>query len=667
MKKPELLLPVGNVEAFYAAVDGGADAVYLGLRHFNARNRAKNFTLNQLQSILAESKRNNIKVYLTLNTLIKNSELPDLLDVLYQVSQTSLSSIIIQDWGVYYFAKRFFNNITLHTSTQMVFHNSIGTKFARMKNFERVIMARELTLPELKIISQKSEIELEVFTHGALCYSFSGLCLFSSFLGGMSANRGQCRQPCRRTFKSDNKEDYFFSLKDNQQIEIVPELMKMGISSLKIEGRMKSAEYVNKVAKAYRMVIDDPGKVEQAKQLLSHDMGREKTSYFLGGNVTHAITENPFTGIHVGEIVQIKGSKISFTTTEDLNQNFRIRIQPRNGMDSKAIKLKKEFGFEATKKGKTATLNFSKEVFQKGDKVFLIGAPTEKFRSKFQLDGKKLKLSLPQNKKQNILNRIGSRQQSEKAKLYIRINSLKWLRKLYLDKFDQLILNLTKNEWQNLDLNSPFMRRNRHKFIVEFPKFIPENDLRFFRELCLKLSKQGIIDFMLSHISQRLLLPQRVRFSTNENIYVQNDAAIQFLKEENTHLYIYPYEYDFQNLVNGKDRNGIVPLYFYPELFHSRMPVNIGKSDSDGYSHFKDKDNSYRKMVRDGVTIVVPELPVSLFQYKDDIHKKGFRRFLIDLSYVKPSQNIFNRLQKKYKYSEAEQPGYGFNFKLGLS
>jgi len=667
MNKPELLLPVGNVEAYYAAVDGGADAIYLGLRHFNARNRAKNFTLNQLQSILAESKKNSVKVYLTLNTLIKNSELPDLLDVLYQVSQTSLSSIIIQDWGVYYLAKRFFNNIILHTSTQMVFHNSTGTKFAKMKDFERVIMTRELTLSELKIISQKSEIELEVFTHGALCYSFSGLCLFSSFLGGMSANRGQCRQPCRRTFKTEDKENYFFSLKDNQQIEIVPELMKMGISSLKIEGRMKSAEYVNKVAKAYRMVIDDPGKIKQAKQLLSYDMGREKTSYFMGGNVTNAITENPFTGIHIGEIIQVKGSEISFTTSENLELNYRIRIQPQSGMDSKAIKLKKEYGFEATKNGEIANIHFSQELFQKGDKVFFIGAPTEKFRSKFQLDGKKLKLSLPQNKKQNILNRIGSGKQLEKDKLYIRINSLKWLRKLYLDKFDQLIINLTKIEWQKLDLKSPFMRKNLHKFIVELPKFVPEDDLKFYRELCLKLSKQGIIDFMLSHISQKLVLPQRVRFSTNENIYILNDAAIQFLKEEKTHLYIYPYEFDFKNLENGKDRNGIVPLYFYPELFHSRMPVKFGQPDSDGYSHFKDKDNSYRKIVRDGVTIVIPDLPVSLLQYKDDIHKKGFRRFLIDLSYVKPSQNVFNRLQKKYKYSEAEQPGYGFNFKLGLS
>ncbi len=667
MKKPELLLPVGNTEAFYAAVEGGADAVYLGLRHFNARNRAKNFTLKQLQSILTESKRYGTKVYLTLNTLIKNSELPELLDVLYQVSQTSLSSIIIQDWGVYYLVRKFFPDIILHASTQMAFHNSIGAEFAKRKNFERVIMARELTLEEMKIISKKSRIELEIFTHGALCYSFSGLCLFSSFLGGMSANRGQCRQPCRRTFKSEEKEDYFFSLKDNQQIEIVPELMKLGISSLKVEGRMKSAEYVNRVAKAYRMVIDDPSRMEQAKQLLSYDMGREKTSYFLGGNVSNAITENPFIGIYIGEVTKTKGTEFSFTTSEELKQNYRIRVQPQNGMDSKAIKLKTEYGFTEIESGEIVNLNFTQESFMKGDKVFLIGAPTEKFRTKFKLDGKRLNLSLPTKKKQNILNRIGSGKQIHRDELFIRINSLRWLRKLYLDKFDQLILNLTKSEWRQLDLRSPFMRKNIHKFIIELPKFIPEDDVSYYRDLCLNFSRQGIKNFMISHISQKLLLPIGIRSSVNENVYMLNDAAIQFIKEDNVALYIYPYEFDYENLIAGKDRNGIVPLYFYPELFHSRMPIKMSKPDPDGYSHFKDRDHLFRKTVRDGITIVIPELPVSLFQYKDDIHKQGFRRFLIDLSHVKPSQNTFNRLQKRYKYSEAEQPGYGFNYKLGLS
>jgi len=665
--KPELLLPVGNTESFYAAIEGGADAIYLGLRNFNARNRAKNFTLTQLLSILKESRRTKTKVYLTVNTLVKNSEIPQLLDLLYQVSQTTLSSIIIQDWGIYYLVKKFFPKITLHASTQMAFHNSLGAEFAYQKQFERVILARELTLNELRTISQKSKIELEVFTHGALCYSFSGLCLFSSFLGGMSANRGQCRQPCRRVFKTDKDKNYFFSLKDNQQIEIVPELMKIGITSLKIEGRMKSAEYVHRVAQAYRMVIDDPNKIYKAKHLLSHDMGRQKTSYFLGGNVSSAITEDPFIGIYIGKIIKTEDTKFSFKTSENLKLNYRIRVQPQNGLNSKAIKLKSKYGFNEVSEGEIVSLDFPEEKFHKGDKVFLIGAETIRFKTKFNLNGKKIVQTLNNNKKQNILNRIGSEKRLKREELIIRINTLKWLRKLYLDKFDKLILNLTKKEWQQFDLRSPFMKKNIYKFIIELPKFIAEDDIRFYSDLCLHFNRQGIKEFMISHISQKLFLPDRVQISVNENVYTLNDASIQFLKEEKINMHIFPFENDFDNLVKGKNRSGIVPIYFYPELFYSRMPVKLDDSNSNEVSDFEDRDNTYRKIVRDGVTTVVPKIPVSLLQYKDDLHKKGFRRFLIDLSYEKPSQNTFNRLQKKYKYSEAEQPGFGFNFKLGLS
>ncbi|HPR17263.1 MAG TPA: peptidase U32 family protein, partial [Candidatus Cloacimonadota bacterium] len=314
MKKPELLLPVGNPESFYAALEGGADAVYLGLRSFNARGRAKNFAPNQLQSMLKEAEKTHLKIYLTLNTLIKNSELPQLLDMLYLLSQTTVSAVIIQDLGVYYLLHKFFEKIRIHGSTQMGFHNSWGTAFASEKGFERVILARELTFPELKEISTRSKIQLEVFTHGALCYSFSGACLFSSYLGGMSANRGLCRQPCRRIFNSENGAEYFFSLKDNQQIDLIPKLMALNIASIKIEGRMKSAEYVYQVARAYRMAIDQPAKIEAAKALLKYDLGRDKTAYFLGGNVHDAITHEPYTGIQIGQISASEKDSFSFTT-----------------------------------------------------------------------------------------------------------------------------------------------------------------------------------------------------------------------------------------------------------------------------------------------------------------------------------------------------------------
>ena len=301
------------------------------------------------------------------------------------------------------------------------------------------------------------------------------------------------------------------------------------------------------------------------------------------------------------------------------------------------------------------------------DKVFLIGLADIKFKSKFTLEGKKLKLHMPEDKKTNILNKIGSNKLLSHQQLFLRINSLDWLRKIYFDKFDYLILNFPKKEWEKLNLNSPFLRKNYRKLIIQLPKFILETDIEFYRSLCSSFIKAGVSNFMLCHISQKLLLPNstRITLCTSENVYALNDVTIQFLKEEFVKYYVYPFENDHQTLIAGKDRKGIVPLYFHPELFHSRMPVLFDHKATKTPS-FKDDRNTYKKLVRDGITIVIPEIPVSFLQFKDKLGKEGFRRFLIDLSYVQPSQNTFNRLLKKFHTSTAEQPGTSFNFKAGL-
>lgn len=665
--KPELLLPVGNTESFYAALEGGADAVYLGLRNFNARGRAKNFAPNQLQSLLKEAEKTNLKVYLTLNTLIKNSELPQLLDMLHLISQTSLSAVIIQDLGVLYLLQRFFEKINIHGSTQMGIHNSAGTEFAARIGLERVILARELIWSELEKISRKTRIPLEVFAHGALCYSFSGMCLFSSYLGGMSANRGLCRQPCRRIFASGSEENYFFSLKDNELIRFIPELIKLQISSLKIEGRMKSAEYVYQTARAYRLAIDDAANIEKAVKILNYDLGRQKTTYFPGGDISRSISENPFTGILIGLVEATADKNIIIRSHYELKEGNRLRVMPGSGTDSSAIKIKKD---NLTKISDPSDddpdfhfqILADSQDYQIGDRVFLIGLGQKKFSSKFSLSGKKLQLQMPEQRKKNILQKIGSTQTSHHQQLFLRINDLDWLRKLHFAKFDFLIFNLTKKDWQQLDLRSHFLQKNISGLIAQFPKFIPEGDLEFFASLQKKLKKSGISNFMISHISQIEMFSKNdnIAISSSENVYILNDAAIQFLKEEKIKFYIFPLETDFPNLLSGKDRKGVVPLYFRPDLFYSRMPVLLNETE------LRDDKNNYRKFVRDGITTVVPELPVSLLQYRSKLQEKGFQRFLIDLSYETPSQNTFNRLLKKFLESAAEQPGSQFNFKLGL-
>jgi len=656
MNKPELLLPVGNPEMFHAAVKGGADAVYLGLRQFNARGRASNFTSSQLLALIKIAKKNNIKVYLTLNTVIKNEELPDLLDTLNLIQKTGIDAIIIQDWGVYYLVKKHFPKITVHASTQMAHHNSLGAIYCKSKDFERVVMARELTLPELKEIRKKSDIELEIFMHGALCYSFSGMCLFSSFLGGSGANRGLCAQPCRRFYETGKEKSYVFSLKDNQAVDVLPELMKMGVESIKVEGRLKPAEFVYNVSRAYRKVIDN-NDLKTAKEILAYDMGREKTGYFLAGNVNKAITENTNTGILIGTVEKRSRNSVIFTSSHEIQMGNRIRFKQKNGEPQKAVKVKE---FKELSNG-TYQLEIGNIVAEKGDQVYLAGMMQEKFPNKFREEGKPLKANMHRTEKAKILNSLGKKNIPQKEQIYVRIDSLAWLRKVNLNELNYLILNLKKSEWEELKWDVPFLQKNANKLIIELPKFIQEKDLEFYKQLCKKAMRNGYQNFMLSHLSQKLLLPNKARISCNENVYLFNDAAIAHLRDEKINLFCHPQENDLENLLKSNDRFGIVPVYFYPQLFYSRMPVKTVNDEL-----IDDMQGEYNKELRDGMTIVYPKHPVTWMQQKNNLYKEGFRRFLIDLSNEKVSSNTFKRLMKNFQQSKQVQPSTSFNLKKGL-
>ncbi|MFP4046670.1 MAG: peptidase U32 family protein [Bacteroidales bacterium] len=654
-KNPELLLPAGNAEAFYAAVEGGADAVYAGLKKFNARARADNFTIPQLQSMLMEADNNNVKVYLTLNTVIKNDELGELAETLYSLAQTKVSAVIIQDWGVYYFIKKFFPSLKVHASTQMGNHNSLGGIYAEKMDFERVIFARELTQKEIRAINSHSDIEIELFAHGALCYSFSGMCLFSSFLGGMSANRGQCMQPCRRIYDTGTEKKYLFSLKDNELIEFVPQLKKLGVSSIKIEGRLKPAEYMYNVAKAYRMAIDEPERINEAKAILKYDMGREKTSYFFGGNIKEAITDNPTTGIFLGTVKETGNDFFIFSSKETLNEGNRLWIRTKKGENRRAIKLKK-----FTAEENTIKVTIQDHNINKGDQVYLANLREKKFPQQLKEKADSPPIGLSAKKKKNILQSVSQQKHLSKEQIFLRIDSIQWLKKVPFQEIENLIIKLSEKEWEKLDTSAFLIKKNMHKIFFELPKFIPESKVNFYKSLFQQYRKQGYRNFMISHLSQKLIIPEDSNISTNENVYAFNDAAIQHLRDEKIKLFCYPLENDLNNFKALNNRKGIVPVYFHPELFYSRMPVKSGQSI------INDENSSLRKIIKNGLTIIIPDNPVSFTQYKDKLRKMGYGRFLIDVSHEKPSDKRLNTILNRLNYSEQIQPSSNFNMKRTL-
>lgn len=349
--KPELLAPAGSLEAFFAAMEKGADAVYAGLQQFSARAKAKNFSMAQMASMTAYAHSLGRRIYVTLNTLVKESELPLLVDTLSSLEAMQVDAVIVQDMAVARLVRSFFPGLALHASTQMTIHNTQGVLQLAELGFERVVLARELHLDDIRRIVAQSPIGIECFVHGALCFSVSGQCYFSSFLGGHSGNRGRCAQPCRRQYRYKGKEGYYFSTNDFSSIDLIPQLTATGVESLKIEGRMKSAEYVASIVGAYRTVLDAepaglPAALGAARELIKQSYGRVPTKGFLDSRNPADIATPALrgaTGRFLGEIKSVRGDRIHFESRDRLHIGDRIRIQPKSDMAGKGFTIRELF------------------------------------------------------------------------------------------------------------------------------------------------------------------------------------------------------------------------------------------------------------------------------------------------------------------------------------
>ncbi len=385
--KPELLAPAGSLEAFFAAVDAGADAVYTGLKDFSARAKAKNFSLADIERMSAYLHAEGKRLYVTLNTLIRENELSHLIDTLSALESFAVDAVIIQDPAIWKLTREHFPGLEIHASTQMTIHNVAGIKMLERLGFTRAVLARELTLAEIAFIRSQTRLELEHFIHGALCFSFSGQCYFSSFLGGKSGNRGRCAQPCRRSYRHHQQQGFFFSPNDLSAIDLLPELEAAGICSFKIEGRMKSAEYVHKVVGAYRRVMDAPAVerkkiLAEARQQLRESFGRQPTRGFLAGKQPDDMaipSQKGATGRFVGKIRQVQGNRLSFTSTAPLHLGDRLRVQPANDKSGSAFTLRQLFtgsrqvNKTAGNKPVTVISPFDQH-FKPGDSIFMVAS-----------------------------------------------------------------------------------------------------------------------------------------------------------------------------------------------------------------------------------------------------------------------------------------------------
>ena len=338
----ELLSPVGNVKTLYQAIHNGADAVYLGGKNFGARKYSDNFTEEELKEAVRYAHLFNVKVYVTANTIIYENEVKDFLEYIFFLHKINVDAVIMQDIGMIKIVKEKFPNLEVHASTQCHNHNDEGLKLLKSLGVTRVVLDREMSLNDIKNL--KTKIEKEVFIHGALCVSYSGCCLFSSLNGGRSGNRGECAQCCRLQYdliendkKIDTVGNYLLSTKELNTLDNLKEILDTDIVSLKIEGRMKSPEYVGYVTRLYRKLIDNYYNkkemiiTDEEKDNLNLLFNREFTTGYLfdNSNIMNIKTPNHL-GLEIGKVIRATKEKVYIKLTRDLNQEDGIRFKNAN-------------------------------------------------------------------------------------------------------------------------------------------------------------------------------------------------------------------------------------------------------------------------------------------------------------------------------------------------
>ena len=356
MRIPELLAPVGSMEHLKVAINAGASSVYLSGKNYGARKFAENFTLDEIGEAVNIAHMHNVKVYITVNTLIKEDELESVVDYLSKLYAIGVDAVLVQDLGLIELINEYLPNLKIHASTQLTCENQLKLNYLESKGVKRVVLPREMRKDEIK--SLNTNIELEIFAHGALCYSYSGQCLMSSFKGGRSGNRGTCAQPCRQKYKIEGikKQDYYLSPCDLSLFGQLKEISELNISCIKIEGRMRSKEYLAVVVSNYRKALN---KMKSGKELESEEINLVFNRGFIQGQFNNSSKRSMragHIGLKIGKVISSSKNQIAIRLDDS------IQSIPEKGDGLLIIKNNNDYGLEISQNPIITTLNH----FQKG-------------------------------------------------------------------------------------------------------------------------------------------------------------------------------------------------------------------------------------------------------------------------------------------------------------
>lgn len=681
----ELLAPAGNLESLDAAIGEGADAVYLGLKSFNARLRTTNFAWNQFEAAVDSLHKQQKKIYVTVNTVCEENETERLYRFLAYLNEVKPDGLIVQDYAVIRMVQDYFPNLKLHASTQMNIESSNAVRLLQKEGLTRMVLARELSLEEIAKIKNETKAELEVFVHGALCVSESGLCLFSSFLGGKSANRGMCTQACRRLYSAEIPgglhQGYYFSPCDLELIDQIPSLIEAGVDSFKIEGRMKSAEYVGSVVSAYRYVIDHyqedkKGAIAAGKRILASDFARSKTNYWYGFKSLEEGVEtagskilNPNqaggTGIYLGKISAVKPADPSVvemitknatkdTPPEQLNVKMAIfsggSYDPEPG-DSIRLHKKDDSGRVSSKVRSVEITDDDKHWvnipggFSIGDSVYLLQTKSMSKRYAHVLPHDIGKYRRQPNDELLPILDITPVKEKElnyfPEGIYVQVSTIQDI--FAIQGINPIKVILEYNSETSYDLLNhktvlPFSKKQI--FISLDPFCASSQEDKLLDELNI-LIDDGYKNFIINNIAHiNMLQDKGVNMVAGPYLYTFNRWAVSWLENQGIGAFVMPYENSRRNLEATFDSSVrsrvLVPVFAYPTLFRMRFKLPADYN----FTYFEDKEDSVFKTnsTKDG-SFVMPEEPFSTLDKVQFIYNSGFKRILIDFAKTKVSRS----------------------------
>lgn len=726
-KKLELLAPAGTIQVFETAVNEGADAIYIGAPALNARALAKHFTMAEIAAMVSFAHKNNVKVYVAMNSLLKEEEIPQAVETLSAFETLRIDGLILQDLGIYYLAKKYFPKLRLHASTLLCAHNSLAVKQLDRMGFSRVVLARESTLEEIAQFHKSCPVELEVFVHGAMCFSYSGLCMFSSYLGGKSGLRGRCVQPCRRRYTwtgrgKGHRSGYLFSMNDLCGIDLIPQIQQAGVTSLKIEGRMRSAHYVGSVLRAYRKVIDGPAGdkniLANARDLLQEAMGRKETKgYFLNDQPQDILTpqHSGNIGLFLGKIVSSKYDRARLVLKEPVNIGDRLRLHIEKSGERNAFTVKNLLIHGKTvnvaNKGKLVTLELPIRA-SKGDSLYKVDLREQRFRPLIKQaiqPGRFKKEALNFSKSPRIeriideLEKLGRPKQSKgdtqnwkskkrrsKSSLpmawWLKIDDLRALQTQFYELPDRLLVNLSQETFSQYAKMKRTLTPFKRNMAWSLPAIIPENELLFYENAIRRLQQNGFMTWQIGHIGQLLFFeketqgtkPREVKskkrhFSQTLTILgdytfnILNSLSIRTLKEQGVNQLQASIETDKENLQNiCKQRLEVmvgITAYGTLPLFTARIAAGFFHY---GRSFVSPKGEAFLLKKNDSLTIALPDKPFSLLPHLKELSAMGIQYAVVDLSNIRLKRGGVGSVIKQLTIARKGRRLSTFNYRGSL-